>query len=80
MSKAQRVESPDDPRAGIWNAYLGGVLGFFSKDADRIERAQDDLGKFDDDFARRQVGVLEGLRVCLDKPYRIAMSDECRPY
>lgn len=76
---AYRTPSEQDPRAGIWNTYLQGVIAFFDHDRSGVEASQAALRQEGDDpFAKRQVGVLQGLLDCFDKDYRTAMSNACR--
>lgn len=74
-----RTPGDDDPRAGVWNSYLHGVIAFFERDRTGVEAARLALEQEPDDaFAARQVGVLQGLLDCFDKNYQTAMSDACR--
>ncbi|WP_095010943.1 hypothetical protein [Tsuneonella mangrovi] len=78
-AQAFRTPGSDDPHAEVWNIYLRGVLAFFDHDRQGIEFAQSGLRKHPDDaFARRQIGVLQGLRDCFERDYRTAMSSPCR--
>ncbi len=78
IGRSMREPGPEDPAAEVWNIYVSGVLAWFRQDRQGIRDAIAGLRAFDTDFARRQVGVLSGLRNCARESYRVAMSNRCR--
>ena len=78
IAKSYRDVEQEGAAARDWNTYVDGVLGFFAGDGQRIRDARKKLWSSDRAFARRQVGVLDGLNRCLGKSYAEAMSRRCR--
>lgn len=78
IGKSYRDVDVEGDVARDWNNYVDGVLGYFAGDRQRIRDARERLWTSDRAFARRQAGVLDGLRKCIDKPYATAMSPSCR--
>lgn len=78
FNNAFRPDSDEAANAVEWNIYVRGTLAYFAQDRDALTGVIEELGSLNTSGASRWQDRLEGLRRCLRKTYREAMSPACQ--
>ncbi len=78
FARATWRDAQTNPAAVAWNLYVDGVLAFFASDRNAMTTSIAALQDLDGATAGQWKDRLTGLRRCLRKDYREAMSARCQ--